>query len=123
TAGGDRATWAVDSFFDREAMDLHLKGQLDRTILCRDPERLSRSACNRNCANGKPYLLCRLNQVFSRRRKKMFVTKVHSTYASIGLGGKGSATSGKRVSDDITLNSHPDVAAFQLIRQVTPASV
>ncbi|KAF8127270.1 hypothetical protein EV363DRAFT_1172920 [Boletus edulis] len=28
-----------------------------------------------------------------------------------------------RVSDDITLNSHPDVAAFQLIRQVTPASI
>ncbi|KAF8433873.1 hypothetical protein L210DRAFT_952167, partial [Boletus edulis BED1] len=49
--------------------------------------------------------------------EKIFVTKVHSTYASIGLGGKGSATSGKRVSDDITLNSHPDVAAFQLIRQ------
>ncbi|KAF8130689.1 hypothetical protein EV363DRAFT_1218304, partial [Boletus edulis] len=41
----------------------------------------------------------------------IFVTKVHSR----------SATSGKRVSDDITLNSHPDVAAFQLISQVTPA--
>ncbi|KAF8441385.1 hypothetical protein L210DRAFT_940999 [Boletus edulis BED1] len=40
-------------------------------------------------------------------REKIFVTKVHSR----------SATSGKRVSDDITLNSHPDVAAFQLIRQ------
>ncbi|KAF8430783.1 hypothetical protein L210DRAFT_948036, partial [Boletus edulis BED1] len=72
-------------------------------------ERLSRSARNRNCANGKP--------------GKKIVTDVHSTNASIGLGGKGSATSGKRVSDDITLNSHPDVAAFQLIRQVTPASV
>ncbi|KAF8125803.1 hypothetical protein EV363DRAFT_1402300 [Boletus edulis] len=59
-------------------------------------ERLSRSTCNRNCANGKP---C-----------------VHSTNASIGLGGK-------RVSDDITLNSNLDVAAFRLIRQVTPASV
>ena len=32
TAGGDRATWAVDGFLDREAMDLHLKGQLDRTM-------------------------------------------------------------------------------------------
>ncbi|KAF8439024.1 hypothetical protein L210DRAFT_3543081, partial [Boletus edulis BED1] len=59
TAGGDRATWAVDSFFDREAMDFHLKGQLDRTITRFLPlaERLSRSACNRNCANGKPCLL------------------------------------------------------------------
>ncbi|KAF8127906.1 hypothetical protein EV363DRAFT_1222176 [Boletus edulis] len=107
-------------------MDLHLKGQLDRTMSTNNfaeivkgmryaprflplAERLSRSACNRNCVNGKPW--------------KIFVTEVHSTYASIGLGGKGSATSGKRVSDDITLNSHPDVAAFQLIRQVTPASV
>ncbi|KAF8127999.1 hypothetical protein EV363DRAFT_1171510, partial [Boletus edulis] len=34
-------------------------------------ERLSRSACNRNCANGKPCLLCRLNQVFSRRGKNI----------------------------------------------------
>ncbi|KAF8131189.1 hypothetical protein EV363DRAFT_1166017 [Boletus edulis] len=58
--------------------------------------------------------------MFSCRGEKKIVTEVHSTYASIGLGG---ATSGKRVSDDITLNSHPDVAAFQLIRQVTPASI
>ncbi|KAF8139860.1 hypothetical protein EV363DRAFT_1151554, partial [Boletus edulis] len=70
-------------------------------------------------ANGKPCLLCRLNQIyrtFSRRGKNKYVTEVHST-------PDGSATSGKRVSDDITLNSHPDVAAFQPIRQVTPASV
>ncbi|KAF8130721.1 hypothetical protein EV363DRAFT_1166448 [Boletus edulis] len=47
----------------------------------------------------------------SYREIYMCVTEVHSTYASIGLGG------------DITWNSHPDIAAFQLIRQVTPASV
>ncbi|KAF8452024.1 hypothetical protein L210DRAFT_3516007, partial [Boletus edulis BED1] len=60
TAGGDRATWAVDGFLDREAMDLHLKGQLDRTMSTRFlplAERLSRSACNRNCVNGKPCIL------------------------------------------------------------------
>ncbi|KAF8130802.1 hypothetical protein EV363DRAFT_1167087, partial [Boletus edulis] len=72
TAGGDRATWAVDGFLDREAMDLHLKGQLDRTMYAPRflplAERLSHSACNRNCANGKPCILCRLNQrMFSRR--------------------------------------------------------
>ncbi|KAF8122457.1 hypothetical protein EV363DRAFT_1160511, partial [Boletus edulis] len=55
-------------------------------------------------------------RMFSRRGKNKYVTEVHST-------PDGSATSGKRVSDDITLNSHPDVAAFQPIRQVTPASV
>ncbi|KAF8127950.1 hypothetical protein EV363DRAFT_1165878, partial [Boletus edulis] len=77
-AGGDRATWAVDDFLDREAMDLHLKGQLDRTM-------------STNNFAEIPCILCRLNQIF-------------------------------RI-DDITLNSHPDVAAFQLIRQVTPASV
>ncbi|KAF8130678.1 hypothetical protein EV363DRAFT_1166941, partial [Boletus edulis] len=59
TAGGDRATWAVDGFLNREAMDLHLKGQLDRTMSTNNfaevrtsflplAERLSRSACNRN---------------------------------------------------------------------------
>ncbi|KAF8435443.1 hypothetical protein L210DRAFT_3551162, partial [Boletus edulis BED1] len=94
TAGGDRATWAVGGFLDREAMDLHLKGQLDRTITLQgslralagrlEPaERLSRSACNRNCANGKP---CRF---------RMFSRRVHSTNASIGLGGSASL-SGKR---------------------------
>ncbi|KAF8127190.1 hypothetical protein EV363DRAFT_1172778 [Boletus edulis] len=72
--GGDRATWAVDNFLDREAMDLHLK-ELDRTMYAHRflplAERLSRSACNRNCANGKPCILCRLNQrMFSRRGKK-----------------------------------------------------
>ncbi|KAF8120485.1 hypothetical protein EV363DRAFT_1189323 [Boletus edulis] len=29
-------TWAVDGFLDREAMDLHLKGQLDRTMSTND---------------------------------------------------------------------------------------
>ncbi|KAF8451914.1 hypothetical protein L210DRAFT_3514238, partial [Boletus edulis BED1] len=59
-AGGDRATWAVDDFLDREAMDLPLKGQLDRTMSTRFlplAERLNRSACNRHCANGKPCVL------------------------------------------------------------------
>ncbi|KAF8132306.1 hypothetical protein EV363DRAFT_1104615, partial [Boletus edulis] len=44
------------------------------------------------------------------------VPQMNSTYALFGLGGSASL-SGKRVSDDITLNSHPDVAAFQHIRQ------
>ncbi|KAF8415044.1 hypothetical protein L210DRAFT_3588407 [Boletus edulis BED1] len=54
--------------------------------------RLSRSACNRNCVNGKPCVLCRLNQIFRMfsRRGKIFVPEVHSTNASIGLGGKHS---------------------------------
>ncbi|KAF8418915.1 hypothetical protein L210DRAFT_3514090 [Boletus edulis BED1] len=44
----------------------------------------------RNCANGKPCVLCRLNQIFRMfsRRGKIFVTEVHSTNASIGFGGK-----------------------------------
>ncbi|KAF8130790.1 hypothetical protein EV363DRAFT_1167245, partial [Boletus edulis] len=113
------ATWAVDGFLYREAMGLHLKGQLDRTMYAPRflplAERLSRSACNRNCANRKSCILCRLTRYFEcfLVEGRIFVTKVHSC----------SATSGKRVSDDITLRSHPDVAAFQLIRQVTPASV
>ncbi|KAF8130702.1 hypothetical protein EV363DRAFT_1167165, partial [Boletus edulis] len=58
-------------------------------------------------------------RMFSRRGKNICDRCIPSVVST----PNGSATSGKRVSDDITLNSHPDVAAFQLIRQVTPASI
>ncbi|KAF8452000.1 hypothetical protein L210DRAFT_3515620, partial [Boletus edulis BED1] len=72
TAGGDRATWAVDGFLDREAMDLHLKGQLDRTM-------------STNNFAEIPCILCRLNQRFSRRGKNISAFQLirHVTPASV----------------------------------------
>ncbi|KAF8128350.1 hypothetical protein EV363DRAFT_1170623, partial [Boletus edulis] len=39
------------------------------------------------------------------------VREVHSIYALFGLGGTSASLSGKRVSDDITLNLHTDVCS------------
>ncbi|KAF8120506.1 hypothetical protein EV363DRAFT_1236027, partial [Boletus edulis] len=87
-------------------MGLHLKGQLDRTMSTNTfaeivkgmryaprflplAERLSHSACNRNCANRKPCILCRLTRYFEcfLVEGRIFVTKVHSRSATSGKRG------------------------------------